>query len=467
MPDPSAAPATPDSAGTPADAPVAKREIFGWAMFDFANSSYTTVIITLAFGIYFTKVVAGGSANADSLWGTGIFLTNLVVLLLSPLVGAFADESGRKKAFLFATYALCVAGTAGLYFAVPGSVPLALGLLVVSFIAFSFGENLAGAFLPEISTPRNIGRISALGWGIGYFGGLASILLVKGLGFLDGLDWEAARLLAPENAEVYHRFRLTWPATALFFLLAGLPTFLFLTERAPRPAHAGLSTYLHHGFERLGNTVRSIRHFRELSRFLAVFVLFHAGLTSVIAFAGIVYERTFGFSAAELVGLFLVIQVFSAAGALAFGWVQDKIGGKRAIQISLVVWVVTCVLLFSAESRWLQWILALVAGTGIGSLQSAARAMVGLFSPRGKSGEFFGFWGLAAKSAYLLGPLVFGIISSSSGSQRVAMLSTAGFFLAGLVGMAFIDERRGHAEAEAWERQMAAAGASGGDLREP
>jgi MFS transporter, UMF1 family len=417
--------------------PASWREIWSWAMFDFANSSYTTVIVTVAFGVYFTKLVAP-PGRGDALWGQAIAAGNLIVLLLSPILGAVADDSGRKKLFLFFTYATCVAGTALLYFAVPGRVGLALVMFVISFVGFSFGENLAGAFLPEISTPKNIGKISGMGWGLGYFGGLASLALVKPL--LPSGD------LGPEDVP---NLRLAWLVTAAFFLVAAVPTFLFLKERARRGTQTARE-YVRDGFLRLADTARSIRHFSEISRFLGVYFLFYAGLTSVVAFAGIYAANTLGFTFEELIYLFILIQVSSAAGAFFFGWIQDKIGATRTIQITLVLWVLVCIWAWFVQTKQGFWAVALFAGLGIGSLQSASRAMVGLFAPLPKSAELFGFWGLAGKAAYMVGPFIFGEISSRTGSQRTAMLSTALFFIAGLIGMAFIDERRGHAEATSW-----------------
>jgi MFS transporter, UMF1 family len=406
-------------------------------MFDFANSSYTTVIVTVAFGVYFTRLVAP-PGRGDSLWGGAIAVGNLIVLLLSPILGAVADDSGRKKLFLFFTYATCVAGTSLLYFATPGRVGLALALFVISFVGFSFGENLAGAFLPEISTPANIGRISGLGWGLGYFGGLASLVLVWPLLPSGGLS----------QADI-PKLRLAWLVTGLFFLLAALPTFLFLRERAPRGTGTALQ-YVRDGFRRLADTARSVRHFSEMVRFLAVFFLYYAGLTSVVAFAGIYASNTLGFTFKELVFLFILLQVSSAGGAFLFGWIQDRIGATRTIQVTLVLWILVCAGAYFVETKGAFWGVALFAGLGIGSLQSASRAMVGLFAPLEKTGEFFGFWGLSKTAAYMVGPFIFGQISAATGSQRTAMLSTALFFIAGLIGIAFVDERRGHREAVEW-----------------
>ncbi len=426
--------------------PARPREVVAWAMFDFANSSYTTVIVTAFFSVYFTQLVAP-AGKGDLLWGAALTVGNLIVFLLAPVVGAVADDSGRKKWFLGATYVTCIVGTALLWFVVPGRVGLGMALLVVSYLGFSFGENLAGAFLPEISTPETIGRISGFGWGLGYFGGLASLLLAGVF---------VSRGFAVDNLP---SIRLAWVATAVFFLLAGLPTFLFLRERAPRGDRRPLE-YVRAGLARLIETARSVRYFSELAQFLAIYCCYYAGLTTVVAFAGIYAVQTVGFSSAELRLLFVVLQLSAAGGAFLFGWIQDRVGAVRTIRVTLVLWILVCLGVFACvpgrevvaglDGKQLFWGVALFAGLGIGSLQSASRGLVGLFSPVEKAGEFFGFWGLAGKVSFMVGPLVFGLISAAS-SQRVAMLSTAAFFVVGLLGMSLVDEARGRRAAAAWQ----------------
>lgn len=417
--------------------PPTRREIFGWAMFDFANSSYTTLIITVAFSVYFTTLVAP-PGKGEFLWGLGMFVSNAIVVLLSPLMGAIADDSGRKKLFLFGTYVLCVASTAALYGVLPGAVALGLALFVISNIAFSFGENFTASFLPELSTPRNIGKISGFGWGLGYVGGLACIAacrpLLEGNFVLDNLP----------------RLRWVWVVTAAFFFVAALPTFLFLKERAPRGPKRSLAEYARVGFTRLDATFHSLRHFSELARFLGVFFVYACGLAAVIAFSSIFASGTLKFSGDQLVVLFMVLQVTSTLGALGFGFIQDRLGATTTIRLTLLLWVAVCVAIFFTDSQKTFYIVGCIAGLGIGSLQAASRALVGLFSPPGKSGEFFGFWGLAGKSAFAVGPLLFGALASALGSTRSAILLTAAFFLLGFVGMFRIDERRGLAAAEAW-----------------
>ncbi|MEP7010612.1 MAG: MFS transporter [Acidobacteriota bacterium] len=443
---------------TPREVPAVRpREIVSWAMFDFANSSYTTVIVTVAYSVIFSKLIAP-AGKGDALWGTAIALANLFVLLLSPIIGAVADDSGRKKPFLFVTYATCVLFTASLWFVTPGHAVLGLVLFVLSFVGFSFGENLTAAFLPEISRPDNIGKISGLGWGLGYFGGLGSLVLVWPL--LKG-DFVLPNL---EN------LRLVGVATAAFFLVAAVPTFVFLKERAPRGS-ASLGTYVRAGFGRLGQTAHSIRRFSELGRFLTVFFVYSCGLSSVFAFAGIYAERTIGFTSKELIVLFILLQLSAAGGAFTFGFIQDRLGAVNTIRITLVLWVLVCIGVYLCGDggslffgRWtgkqMFWGVSMFSGIGIGSLQSASRGLVGLFSPAEKSGEFFGFWGLSGKAAYMVGPFVFGLISTATNSQRIAMLSTGGFFLAGLLAMPLISEKRGRAAVAAWHAEKETAHAA-------
>jgi UMF1 family MFS transporter len=421
----------------PSRPPAGPREIFAWAMFDFANSSYTTVIVTVAFGVFFTSSIAPPE-SADFLWGLALGISNVLVLVTAPLIGAAADDSGRKKPFLAATYLSCVATTAALYFVEPGAVVSAMALFVLSNVAFAHGENLVGAFLPEISTPRNAGRISGLGWGLGYFGGLASLLLIRPF-MAAGLD-----------AGNLDRVRWIWPITAGFFLLAALPTFAWLRERATRDAWRGFPAYARRGFGRLRTTARSIAHFRELARFLTVFFVYSLGFTIAVAFSGIFARTTLGFTANELVALFLILQLSSATGAVGFGWLQDKLGSRRTLQLSLALWVLVSLASAACQTKTQFLGIGLAAGIGIGSLQAASRGVVSTFSPPSKAGEFFGFWGLALRASFALGPILFGLVSSWTGSQRIAVLMTTVFFLVGLIGLQKVDDEAGREAALTW-----------------
>jgi UMF1 family MFS transporter len=408
-----------------------KKEILAWCFFDFANSSFTTLIITIAFSVYFTKIVAGGSGAGDRLWGTGNAISQTLVLLTAPLVGAIADYSSRKKQFLFLSYITCIIFTALLYFAVPGAVWFALMLFIFGNFAYSSGENLIASFLPEIAKPEDMGKISGMGWGLGYIGGLLCLLCC--FPFLKGG-------FVLENAENLRRVNLI---VALFFLLAGIPTFLWVKERKKQSTLPPGMNYLTAGFAQIRQTFIQIRQFRELFKFLIVFGIYNCGVTTVVYFASIYANETIGLTPLELIKFFIITQISSSLGALIFGFIQDKVGARNTIYMTLALWIAVVVGAYFSTSRNSFYIVGNLAGLGLGSSQSAARAMVGMFSPVQKSGEFFGFWGLFWKLSTAIGPFVFGHISSATGSQRTAIISTGLFFLSGIIGISFVNEKKG------------------------
>jgi MFS transporter, UMF1 family len=387
----------------PSDAPpVPRREIFAWAGFDFANSAFTTVMVTVLFPTYFITVLCGGAPEAERWWGWAGGAANLMVVLLGPLLGAYADRGANKKRFLLATTLGCVTATAVLGFIAPGQIVWAWLLFVVANFCFALGENFCASFLPEISTPATAGRISALGWSVGYFGGLASLLLARTVPVPQGI------LL-----------------TALFFGLAALPTFLFLRERA--------SPQLRMPLPRLQEWIATLRDHRNLARFLLCFFFASAGLSTVIYFAGIFATRELGMNTDQLVIMFLALQLSAAAGAWGFGGLQDKMGSRLALGLTFLVWVVVIVGCVLTRDIQVFYLFAALAGVGLGATQTCARAFVSQLTPPARSAEFFGLWGVCGKLAPVLALPVFGELATRFG-LRPALLSTLVFFiLAGIV----------------------------------
>jgi MFS transporter, UMF1 family len=417
-----------------------KKEIFSWCMFDFANSSFTTIIITVVFSVYFVEIVALRSPAAGFLWSLGNLISQGLVLVSAPLMGAIADFSGAKKKFLFASYAVCVVFTASLYFTGPGQVVPALILLAIANYAYSSGENLIASFLPEIARPQDMGKISGFGWAFGYVGGLVSLLICYP--FIQG-----GFNLANERS-----VRNSCLVTAGFFLLAGVPTFLGLRERKQSQALPPGSNYLNVGFQRVYDTFQHVRMFRELFKFLIIFCVYNCGVTIVVYFASIYATQEVRLSPAELVVFFLITQVSASIGAFIFGILQDRVGAKNTIYMTLSLWVGVIIGAYGSTGKTTFYVVGNLAGMGLGSSQSAARALVGLFSPRAKSAEFFGFWGLFWKLSTALGPFVFGSLSSLTGSMRFAILVTGVFFVIGLAGLPFVNEQRGVAAADEYEK---------------
>jgi UMF1 family MFS transporter len=418
-----------------------KKEIFGWAMFDFANSAYTTNIVTVIFANYFVQGIVQGEGG-KTLWGVGITISNILIIFSAPIIGAIGDFSSCRKKFLVVTCLLCVIGTAGLFFATPGAVALAIVLFVVSNYFFQISESICSSFLPDLAEPKELGKISGLGWSLGYVGGLVGLLLCFPL---VGSDF------GPENA---WNLRLTNLVTAATFLVAAIPTFVFLKEHRPGQILPEGTSYIGMGFQRVRNTLTHLKQLRDLSLFLVVFLLMSVALTTVFSFSTIYSSEEMGFSVKDLMVLFIVVQISAAAGAFSFGYIQDRIGLRFSIQILLLVWSGILVGIFFTYSVQVFWVLVLLLGAGLGSIQSAARAMVGYLAPASKRAEIFGFWSLTYKMGGLVGPLMYGVIADNL-SHRAAMLFVSSFYILAFLLNLKVDEERGHEAGNEFERKYA------------
>jgi UMF1 family MFS transporter len=402
------------------------REVWAWSMYDFANSAYTTVVITAVFGAYFVGVIAEGKAWATFAWTAALSASYAAILITGPLVGAWADAHAAKKELLLATTVGCVIFTAALYYAGPGAIVLSLVLLMLSNYFFGAGENLIAAFLPELASSQAMGRVSGWGWSFGYLGGLAALGLC--LVYITSNSEQPASQTVP----------VTMLITAGFFAVAALPTFLFLRERAtPQPR-------MDSPWARVRDTLRHARQFRDLRRFLICLVFYQAGVTAVVALAAIYAEQAMKFTTQQTITLILVVNVTAAIGAFAFGYLQDAIGHVRAVALTLVGWIVMVVIAGFSESAASFWLAANLAGLCMGSSQAAGRAVVGYLAPPARLAEFFGLWGLAVKAASIFGPLTYGAVTwMFAGNHRLGIFATGIYFVVGLILLRGIDIERG------------------------
>jgi MFS transporter, UMF1 family len=413
---------------------VAPREVWAWAMFDFANSGYTTVVITAVFNAYFVATVAGNADWATFAWTAALAVSYAAVMATAPALGAYADLHAAKKRLLFVTTAGCVGFTAGLALVGRGDLWLGVGLIVASNFFYGTGENLIAAFLPELARGRALGKVSGWGWGLGYIGGLVSLGA--------SLAWVAHAQRAGQDAAQF--VPVTMLITAGLFALASLPTFLILRERAQPQPGARDRRVLREAFERLGETLGHARRFLDLWRFLVCVVFYQAGIQAVITLAGVYAEQAMGFDTRQTLMLILVVNVTAAAGAFAFGHVQDRLGHVPTIALTLAGWMLTVGMASAAVAPGLFWAAANLAGLCLGSSQSAARALVGYLSPAVRRAEFFGLWGLAVKLSSILGPVTYGAVTwVSRGDHRLAILITGGYFVIGLLILIGVDVRRG------------------------
>jgi len=411
---------------------VRAHEVWSWAMYDFANSGYTTVVITAVFNAYFVAEVAGRAPWATFAWTAALAVSYALIVLTAPVIGAYADARAAKKRLLLLTTIGCVVFTAGLALVGSGDLVLGIALVILSNFFFGTGENLVAAFLPELARGEAMGKVSGWGWGLGYLGGL--VALGAGLAYVDH-----AQALGATAAQFVP---VTMLITAGIFALASLPTFLFLKERAV-PA-AGSAGVLRNAFARVAETIGRARRYTDLWRFLACIVFYQAGIQTVIALAAVYAQEAMGFTTRDTLFLILVVNVTAAAGAFVFGHVQDRIGHVRTLRLTLIGWLAAVVLAWAAEGPGLFWVVANLVGLCLGSSQSAGRALVGYLSPPARTAEFFGLWGLAVKLSAILGPLTYGAVTwVTQGDHRIAMLVTGLFFVAGLAILAGLDTARG------------------------
>jgi UMF1 family MFS transporter len=398
-------------------------------MYDFANSGYTTVVITAVFGAYFVGVVAGATPWATFAWTAALSVSYALILLTGPLIGAWADAHAAKKQLLFFCTTGCVLFTALLALVSPGQVALALALIVLSNYFFGTGENLIAAFLPELADSRAMGRVSGWGWAFGYLGGLVALGLC--LFYLISSGEEASRTVP-----------VTMLITAAFFAVAATPTFLFLRERAV-PQASSVDPW-----RRLKETLKDSQRYADLRRFLVCILFYQAGITAVISLAAIYAEQVMKFSMQQTITLILVVNLTAAIGAFGFGYVQDAIGHVRALAVTLVGWIVMVCLAGISRDLTSFWIAANLAGLCMGSSQAAGRAIVGYLAPPTRLAEFFGLWGLAVKAASIFGPLTYGVVTwLFAGNHRLAIFATGLYFVAGLALLRGIDVERGRREA--------------------
>jgi UMF1 family MFS transporter len=413
---------------------IRPREIWAWAMYDFANSGYTTVVLTAIFNAYFVAVVAGNKPWATFAWTATLSLSYALVIVTAPVIGAYADLRACKKKLLLITTVGCVLGTAALAFAGPGDLAIAVACVVGSNFFFCTGCDLVAAFLPELARGRDLGKVSGWGWSLGYIGGLLTLGAC-----LAYVSWAQAA-----GYGAAHFVPVTMLITAVLFALASIPTFAILRERAvPQPAAPGASLFAS-AFARLTDTLRHAARYQDLRRFLVCIVFYQAGVQTVITLAAIYAEQAMGFNTQDTLVLVLVVNVTAALGAFFLGNVQDRIGHVPTIALTLAGWIATVLVAWAADTRPLFWIAANLAGLCLGASQSAGRALVGYLSPKARRAEFFGLWGLATNLSSILGPITYGAVSwLSRGNHRLAMLITGAFFVAGLLILHGIDARRG------------------------
>ncbi len=418
----------------------ARRRI-SWCLYDFGNSAFTTVIVTVVYSVYFAEVVA--KEEGVTLWGRAIAFSMLTVAALSPLLGTLADFSGKKRNFLITATFISVFFTFLLYFVEEGDIFYGLLFFVLANISYNIALVFYDAFLKELTPANRLGRLSGYGWAIGYIGGFFSLLMV--LPLLKGF-----------SAEFLPLVRLSFVVTALFFLLFSLPTFIWVRDPAPSSTMPPLSmiAFFKVGFRRVGETIGHMRNFRELVLFFIAYFFYNDAINTIGAYASIFASKVLGFSLSQVVLYFIITQVSAAAGSFCFAPLTDRWGEKKIISLTVLLWVFIVVWAYFVKTQIGFYALGLCAGAIMGPTQAASRSLLARFAPKDKSAEFFGFFSLTGKISASLGPLWYAEMVRLTGSQRWATLSLSLFFLLGLLTLQFVDEKKGIAQADQWEGRV-------------
>jgi MFS transporter, UMF1 family len=417
--------------------PSPRRRILAWCLFDFANSPYTTLVVTFVYSTYFIKTFAPNEVLGTVWWSRAVAVAALVVALASPLLGAVADRRGLRVRFLGITTVVCVTATALLAFVRPGApnaAMLALTLFVLADIGFELGMVFYNALLPGLAPPDRLGRISGNGWALGYLGGLLGLVIAL-VGFVQpATPWFGV------SREAGFHIRATNLVVAAWLAAFSVPLFLWVRDAVLAPAARAA---VPNAFAEVWRTFREVRRYRDAALFLVARLLFNDGLITIFAFGGIYAAGTFGMTIAQILVFGIVLNVAAGAGAYLGGYIDDRIGGKKTLIASCVALSLATALAVWAPTRSWLWVAGIFVGLFAGPNQAASRSLLARFAPPGRQTEFFGFFAFSGKFTAFLGPAVLGIATQAAGSQRAGVATVLVFFLVGGALMLGVDEKRG------------------------
>jgi MFS transporter, UMF1 family len=417
-----------------------KFRVFIWTLFDFANTSYSIVVVTFLYAVYFKQTIFGGKPIGDFYWSIGTSISMLVTAFISPILGAIADYSAGKKRFLLFFTLICILSTGMLYFVGSGNIFWGLFLFIFANVGFEAGLVFYDSFLPEITAPKNYGRVSGYGFAMGYLGSLTTLALVYPL---------ITRNMIKES----------FPLSAFVFLVFALPIFIFLKDT--RKKNLSNEPFIKMGVSRVINTITHLKEYKNLSLFLISFFCYIEGVNTIIFFSGNYATTTLKFTMEQLIIFFLIVQSTAIIGSLVFGFIADSFGQKKSLMLSLCIWILTIIFAYmtsnqeSTLSIWISklfnttaasvekncfYVVGLLAGSVMGATQSTSRSLMSKLTPLDKKTEFFGFYSFFGKSSAIIGPLVFGYVSYITGNQRTAILTIALFFIIGLFSLSFVKD---------------------------
>tara|TARA_Y100000590_G_scaffold364121_2_gene422184 strand:+ start:1545 stop:2873 length:1329 start_codon:yes stop_codon:yes gene_type:complete len=420
-----------------------KKAIWGWALYDFGNSAFTTLIVTFIYSFFFAQEIVSDGNTGTAIWANGIALTAIIVTIASPFLGALADHGGHRRILMLVSTGVAILGSALLYFPTPGQVMFAFVVFVVSNIAFELSGVFYNSYLPDLSKTDNIGKISGYGWSLGYLGGLLAMAIAM-VGFVQTENpWFG---IETGEASSFQNIRATTLVVAVWFAVFSIPMFLWVPEPKPKQQnHLSLGKLLRGTIAQLTDTIRDIKHYTHIVRLLIARMFYNDGLITIFALGPLYAAEVFGFTLTEVMLWGLALNVTAGLGAFAMGFLDDRVGGRKTILISLVglslatLWAAIA----PSEHKVSMFLAGLMVGVFVGPNQAASRSLLGRFVPQDKETEFYGFFALSGKAMSFLGPLLYGLAISLFGNQRLGVAIILVFFIVGGLILLGVDEEAG------------------------
>ena len=433
------------------------REQRAWYLYDFGNSAYAAVVVLAVYSAYFKGSVVGG-AEGTRLWGISVGIAMLVSAIISPILGTIADFSGSKKRFLFGFSFICWVFTALLFTVTKGEILFGMIFYILAEIGYRSGQVFYNGLLPEISTSKEIGRVSSNGWAIGSLGGIICLLIVLPIIIVFGKGTDIP-------------VRSAMVITSLFFAISSIPAFLYIRERAIPQTLPASETYLTIAFKRLGRTFKSIRHFKEFGKFMVAFLIYNDGIMMAMDFAAIIGAVLYGMNQQQLILLMILVQVMSVFGAYVSGLFGERVGFKRALMVSLVLMLVAVLWMLINQTLFGYFLIASMAGFALTGVQVVSRTMTGYFAPKGQSAEFYSFQSVAGRTSSFIGPTVYGLLAGGVAlqlqrngmdsllaeqiGQRGGIVGIAIFLIVGMVILQTVNEKKARQAAEDYPPMVA------------
>src|SRR5882672_1700517 len=401
----------------PAVQASARRTIVAWTLYDFANSAFAAIVLSTVHPAYYANVVVGNAeGRGDFWWGAAVSTAMMICALTSPPLGGVADHAGARKPFFVGFSVACIVVTALMATVGHGMAAWGWTLAGVGIVTYEAAFVYYNSYLPRIARPERIGRVSAAGFAVGYAGSLVA--------FAAAYPFAAARA-----------YWGCFVAAAVLFAVFAIPSFVILPADARHPLPFSVAAA--RGARSTLTTLREILtspERLEMRRFLMSYLIYEDGVNTVVTFAGIFAAKTLGFSFTEIIALFMLVQITALIGSAVWARPTDTRGPRFVVRVTLVQWAAVTVLAFFVQAKWHFWIVAVLAGTGLGAVQAASRTFMATLVPREREAEFFGFYALVGKTGAALGPVVFGLVSwLLSGNQRAAIVAVGLFFVVGFL----------------------------------